>query len=294
MGKECENSMVHIENIYYRYKDGEMDIGINDVIALDGITLDIPKGQFVVVLGRNGSGKSTLARNMNALLIPDAGAIYISGLDTRIESNVWEIRKKTGMVFQNPDNQIVGTTVEEDVAFGVENIGVKTAEIRVRVDEAVNEVGMSEYMNSAPHLLSGGQKQRVAIAGILAMKPECIVLDEATAMLDPVGRDEVLSVVRRLNKEENITIIHITHHMNEAIKADRVIVIDGGKVILDGKPKEVFKNVDILKSVGLSVPQVTEVFHKLIAKGIVLPTDIISVEEAHKVLIGLISNTNSH
>ena len=294
MGKECENSMVHIENIYYRYKDGEMDIGINDVIALDGITLDIPKGQFVVVLGRNGSGKSTLARNMNALLIPDAGAIYISGLDTRIESNVWEIRKKTGMVFQNPDNQIVGTTVEEDVAFGVENIGVKTAEIRVRVDEAVNEVGMSEYMNSAPHLLSGGQKQRVAIAGILAMKPECIVLDEATAMLDPVGRDEVLSVVRRLNKEENITIIHITHHMNEAIEADRVIVVDGGKVILDGKPKEVFKNVDILKSVGLSVPQVTEVFHKLIAKGIVLPTDIISVEEAHKVLIGLISNTNSH
>ena len=294
MDKECENSMIHIENIYYRYKDGEMDIGINDVIALDGITLDIPKGQFVVVLGRNGSGKSTLARNMNALLIPDAGAIYISGLDTRIESNVWEIRKKTGMVFQNPDNQIVGTTVEEDVAFGVENIGVKTAEIRVRVDEAVNEVGMSEYMNSAPHLLSGGQKQRVAIAGILAMKPECIVLDEATAMLDPVGRDEVLSVVRRLNKEENITIIHITHHMNEAIKADRVIVIDGGKVILDGKPKEVFKNVDILKSVGLSVPQVTEVFHKLIAKGIVLPTDIISVEEAHKVLIGLLSNTNSH
>ena len=294
MDKECENSMVHIENIYYRYKDGEMDIGINDVIALDGITLDIPKGQFVVVLGRNGSGKSTLARNMNALLIPDAGAIYISGLDTRIESNVWEIRKKTGMVFQNPDNQIVGTTVEEDVAFGVENIGVKTAEIRVRVDEAVNEVGMSEYMNSAPHLLSGGQKQRVAIAGILAMKPECIVLDEATAMLDPVGRDEVLSVVRRLNKEENITIIHITHHMNEAIKADRVIVVDGGKVILDGKPKEVFKNVDILKSVGLSVPQVTEVFHKLIAKGIVLPTDIISVEEAHKVLLGLLSNTNSH
>jgi energy-coupling factor transport system ATP-binding protein len=294
LDKECENSMVHIENIYYRYKDGEMDIGINDVIALDGITLDIPKGQFVVVLGRNGSGKSTLARNMNALLIPDAGAIYISGLDTRIESNVWEIRKKTGMVFQNPDNQIVGTTVEEDVAFGVENIGVKTAEIRVRVDEAVNEVGMSEYMNSAPHLLSGGQKQRVAIAGILAMKPECIVLDEATAMLDPVGRDEVLSVVRRLNKEENITIIHITHHMNEAIKADRVIVIDGGKVILDGKPKEVFKNVDILKSVGLSVPQVTEVFYKLIAKGIVLPTDIISVEEAHKVLIELLSNTNSH
>jgi len=294
LDKECENSMVHIENIYYRYKDGEMDIGINDVIALDGITLDIPKGQFVVVLGRNGSGKSTLARNMNALLIPDAGAIYISGLDTRIESNVWEIRKKTGMVFQNPDNQIVGTTVEEDVAFGVENIGVKTAEIRVRVDEAVNEVGMSEYMNSAPHLLSGGQKQRVAIAGILAMKPECIVLDEATAMLDPVGRDEVLSVVRRLNKEENITIIHITHHMNEAIEADRVIVVDGGKVILDGKPKEVFKNVDILKSVGLSVPQVTEVFHKLIAKGIVLPTDIISVEEAHKVLIELLSNTNSH
>ena len=294
MDKECENSMIHIENIYYRYKDGEMDIGINDVIALDGITLDIPKGQFVVVLGRNGSGKSTLARNMNALLIPDAGAIYISGLDTRIESNVWEIRKKTGMVFQNPDNQIVGTTVEEDVAFGVENIGVKTAEIRVRVDEAVNEVGMSEYMNSAPHLLSGGQKQRVAIAGILAMKPECIVLDEATAMLDPVGRDEVLSVVRRLNKEENITIIHITHHMNEAIEADRVIVVDGGKVILDGKPKEVFKNVDILKSVGLSVPQVTEVFHKLIAKGIVLPTDIISVEEAHKVLIKLLSNTNSH
>ena len=294
MDKECENSMIHIENIYYRYKDGEMDIGINDVIALDGITLDIPKGQFVVVLGRNGSGKSTLARNMNALLIPDAGAIYISGLDTRIESNVWEIRKKTGMVFQNPDNQIVGTTVEEDVAFGVENIGVKTAEIRVRVDEAVNEVGMSEYMNSAPHLLSGGQKQRVAIAGILAMKPECIVLDEATAMLDPVGRDEVLSVVRRLNKEENITIIHITHHMNEAIEADRVIVVDGGKVILDGKPKEVFKNVNILKSVGLSVPQVTEVFHKLIAKGIVLPTDIISVEEAHKVLIELLSNTNSH
>ena len=294
MGKECENNMVHIENIHYRYKDSDMDSGIKDVIALDGIILDIPKGQFVVVLGRNGSGKSTLARNMNALLIPDAGAIYISGLDTRIESNVWEIRKKIGMVFQNPDNQIVGTTVEEDVAFGVENIGVKTAEIRVRVDEAVNEVGMSEYMNSAPHLLSGGQKQRVAIAGILAMKPECIVLDEATAMLDPVGRDEVLSVVRRLNKEENITIIHITHHMNEAIKADRVIVVDGGKVILDGKPKEVFKNVDILKSVGLSVPQVTEVFHKLIAKGIVLPTDIISVEEAHKVLIGLLSNTNSH
>ena len=276
MDKECENSMIHIENIYYRYKDGEMDIGINDVIALDGITLDIPKGQFVVVLGRNGSGKSTLARNMNALLIPDAGAIYISGLDTRIESNVWEIRKKTGMVFQNPDNQIVGTTVEEDVAFGPENLGLPSAEIVRRVEESLRQVGMTDYRLHGPHLLSGGQKQRVAIAGVLAMHPRCLVLDEPTAMLDPVGRTEVLETVCRLHREKGITVIYITHFMEEAVAADRVVVMDSGRVIMDGSPEAVFTQVDKIRSLGLDVPIAADVASRLRRQGMPLPAGIIT------------------
>ncbi|MCX7843633.1 MAG: energy-coupling factor transporter ATPase [Clostridia bacterium] len=248
--------------------------------ALKGVSLDIKKGQFVVVIGRNGSGKSTYARLLNALLLPSKGVIYINGIDTKEENNLWEIRKTCGMVFQNPDNQIIGTTVEEDTAFGPENLGVEPSEIRRRVDASLDAVGMSEYKLHAPHLLSGGQKQRVSIAGILAMKPECLILDEATAMLDPGGRKEVLEVVHRLNREEKLTVIHITHHMEEARLADRVVVIDAGRIVLDGKPKEVFSNVEGIKAMGLDVPQVTELFYELRKAGLKLPEDVVDIDEA--------------
>jgi len=257
------------------------------VEALSGVNLSIEKGKFTVILGKNGSGKSTLAKLMNALLLPSKGVVLVKGVDTRDEPSKWEIRRVTGMVFQNPDNQIVGTTVEEDVAFGPENLGVEPVEIRRRVDEVLDTVGMKEYSNVSPHFLSGGQKQRIAIAGILAMKPECIVLDEATSMLDPMGRKEVMAVLKKLNREEKITIVHITHNMEETCMADRVIVIDDGKIAACGTPSEVFSDVKKIKSLKLDVPQVTELLYELEKEGLDLPRGVLTVEEALKAIAGL-------
>ncbi|MDF2523181.1 MAG: energy-coupling factor transporter ATPase [Clostridiales bacterium] len=259
--------------------------GVEGVKALSDVTLSFEKGQFIVVLGRNGSGKSTLARLLNALQLPTKGTVYVGGMNTLDDEQLWEIRRTAGMIFQNPDNQIVGTTVEEDVAFAPENLGVPPLEIRDRVNNALKTVGIYESRKHAPHLLSGGQKQRVAIAGILAMRPECIILDESTAMLDPVGRKEVMQVMKKLNKEEGVTVIHITHHMDEASTADRVVVIDKGMVVLDGKPRKVFSNVEAVKSLGLDVPQITELFYELNKSGIDIPYDILTVEEAYNEIL---------
>lgn len=273
-----DRNIIEVNNASYVYKAHSEER--HDVTALQEISLEIRQGEFLAILGRNGSGKSTLAKLFNALLLPSAGTVIIDGMDTMNEEQLWNIRSSTGMVFQNPDNQIVGTIVEEDVAFGPENLGVPPLEIRERVDEALETIGLSEYKKHAPHLLSGGQKQRVAIAGILAMKPKCIVLDEATAMLDPVGRKEVMRILRKLNKEEGITIVHITHHMDEAGKADRIMVIDSGKCVMIGTPKEVFRDVKKIKSLGLDVPQVTELMYELNKAGFEFPQDILTVDEA--------------
>lgn len=272
------DAIIKTDNVKFTYPS-HME-GKAGTEALKGISAEIKKGQFVVVLGRNGSGKSTLARLMNALLIPTQGVVYVKNINTSDGKHIWEIRRSCGMVFQNPDNQIIGTTVEEDTAFGPENLGVKSEVIRQRVDDALESVGMLEYSKHAPHLLSGGQKQRVSIAGILAMKPECIILDEATAMLDPGGRREVIGVVRKLNKEENITVIHITHHMEEAVHADNIIVVDRGQVILEGKPEEVFAKVEEIKEIGLDVPQITELFYELEKDGISFSKGILNIEDA--------------
>jgi energy-coupling factor transport system ATP-binding protein len=270
--------IITTENLQFIYKSGfEGDTGN---MALSDISVRVSEGEFIAVLGRNGSGKSTFARLLNALLQPTNGVVLIKNLNTSDEKYIWEIRRSVGMVFQNPDNQIVATTVEEDVAFGPENLGVPPEEIKKRVDTAMETVGITKFRTHAPHLLSGGQKQKVAIAGILAMKPQCIVLDEATAMLDPVGRKDVMTVLKKLNREEGITIIHITHHMDEASMADRVIVMDKGAVVLDGKPAEVFSNVDRIKGLGLDVPQVTELFHELTEEGFNLPSGILDIDEA--------------
>lgn len=256
--------------------------------VLDDITLTIDEGSFVAVLGHNGSGKSTLAKHFNAILLPVGGKVYIDELDTSDEERVYDIRQRVGMVFQNPDNQIVATVVEEDVAFSLENLGVPPAEIRERVDEALKSVGMYEYRERAPHLLSGGQKQRVAIAGIIAMRPACIVLDEPTAMLDPSGRREVLKTIRRLNREYGITVVLITHYMDEAAKADRVVVMDNGRVVLDNTPREVFKNIDLLKEIGLDVPQPTELIAELRKEGLPLPDDLLFVDECADAIAALL------
>lgn len=248
-------------------------------LVLDGIDFKVQKGEFVAVLGHNGSGKSTLAKHFNAILLPTDGKVTVDGIDTKDEERLFDIRQKVGMVFQNPDNQIVATIVEEDVAFAPENLGVEPEEIRRRVDDALREVDMYEYRLHAPHQLSGGQKQRVAIAGIIAMRPECIVLDEPTAMLDPRGRREVMRTIRRLNREHGTTVVLITHYMDEAVQADRVAVVDGGKILLEGSPKEVFSNVSILKDVGLDVPQVTELAFELRKSGVNLPIDILTADE---------------
>lgn len=281
-----ERSIVKVNNVSYIYNTNISED--KEIKALSGINVELKKGEFVVIVGRNGSGKSTFARLLNALLLPVEGVVYVNGINTQDEEKVWEIRRSVGMVFQNPDNQIVGTIVEEDVAFGPENLGIPADEIRVRVAEALEAVGISEYSKHAPHMLSGGQKQRVAIAGILAMKPECIVLDEATSMLDPVGRKEVMRVLKKLNKEDGITVIHITHHMDEASIADRVIVIDEGKIVLDGAPKEVFGNSEKIKCLGLDVPQVTELFNELKKEGFQLPDGVLSVDEAYDILADMI------
>ena len=255
--------------------------------VINGISLEISRGEFVAVLGHNGSGKSTLAKMLNAINLPESGKVYVDGMDTSDENNLFDIRKRVGMVFQNPDNQIVATVVEEDVAFALENIGVEPAEIRRRVDEALKTVGMYEYREHAPHKLSGGQKQRVAIAGVLAMKPECIVLDEPTAMLDPIGRREIMATISELNSM-GVTIVLITHYMDEAARAKRVIVMDSGEVIMDDTPKRVFSQMDRLKSLGLDVPQGTELTHALISAGVDLPDDIISEDECYEALYKLL------
>ena len=246
---------------------------------LDGVDLQIEDGSFVAVLGHNGCGKSTLAKHFNAILLPSGGKVYVDKMDTADESETLDIRRTVGMVFQNPDNQIVASIVEEDVAFAPENLGVEPAEIRRRVDESLAAVGMTEYAGHAPHLLSGGQKQRVAIAGVLAMRPRCIVLDEPTAMLDPVGREEVIRTVQKLNRENGVTVVLITHHMDEAAKADRLIVMDHGKVIADGAPRTVFQDVEGLRSVGLTVPEPVGLLYELRQAGLDVPLDALSVEE---------------
>ena len=247
--------------------------------AIDNLTLNVKQGEFVVVIGHNGSGKSTLSKNLNAILMPTNGDIFIDGWNTKEEEHLWDIRQTAGMVFQNPDNQIVATIIEEDVAFGPENLGIDPIEIRRRVEESLKSVGMYELRDRQPHLLSGGQKQRVAIAGIIAMKPKCIIFDEATAMLDPSGRKEVMKTIKRLNKEENITIMHITHFMEEAVDADRVIVMEKGKKVLEGTPKQVFSKVEKLKSIGLDVPYMTELSKDFKDEGIDIDGDILTVDE---------------
>ena len=258
------------------------------VTVFDDLNLSIEEGSFVAVLGHNGCGKSTLAKHFNAVLLPEGGSVHVFGMDTSDESLLVDIRRTVGMVFQNPDNQMVANVVEEDVAFAPENLGVPSEEIRRRVDEALKLVGMYDYRLHAPHLLSGGQKQRVAIAGVIAMRPRCIVLDEPTAMLDPHGREEVISTIERLNREMGITVVLITHHMTEAIRAQRVIVMDAGRILADGTPKEVFPQVELLESVGLTVPATTKVLYALNQAGFDLPLDALSTEECAQVLLAAI------
>ena len=253
--------------------------------AIDDVSIEIKEGEFVAVLGHNGSGKSTFAKQLDAILLPTDGTVWIQGLDTSKEENLWEVRKKTGMVFQNPDNQIIGNIVEEDVGFGPENMGIPTDEIWKRVDESLEAVGMTAYRMKSPNKLSGGQKQRVAIAGVMAMRPQCIVLDEPTAMLDPNGRQEVVKTVHELNRQEGITVVLITHYMEEVIHADRVIVMDDGRVVMDGAPREIFSRVEELKSYRLDVPQVTELAYELQKNGVDLPDGILTLEELMKYLL---------
>ena len=259
--------MIEVKDLSYQYPKG-MDE--EPLMALDQVTLNVHTGQFLVILGSNGSGKSTLAKHLNGMLLPTSGSCHIAGMDTRDEQYLWKIREKVGMVFQNPDNQIVAAIVEEDVAFGPENLGVEPEEIRRRVDESLAQVGMSEYSSHAPHLLSGGQKQRVAIAGVLAMHPDYLILDESTAMLDPEGRSEVLDVLRKLRKNTGITVILITHHMEEALEADRVLVMDQGKILLDGSPEAVFMQEKLIIQAGLEVPVTVGLMNELQSLGITL------------------------
>ncbi|WP_028828903.1 energy-coupling factor transporter ATPase [Proteocatella sphenisci] len=268
------SEIVKVENLIFRYDDE-----IITKNAVNNVSLNIEEGEFVVIIGHNGSGKSTLAKHFNGIFYPTEGNVYIKGMNTRDDSLIWDIRQKAGMVFQNPDNQIVATIVEEDVAFGPENLGIEKSIIRQRVDEALALVNMTEFAKKQPHNLSGGQKQRVAIAGIIAMRPDCIIFDEPTAMLDPSGRKEVVDTVLKLNKEEGKTIIHITHFMDEAINADRVIVMDEGTITMQGKPREIFAQVEKLNALGLDVPQMTELAHELGLEGIKLREDILTVEE---------------
>ena len=279
--------IIEIKDVHFSYTTAE---GVAPVV-LDGVTLDIAEGSFVAVLGHNGSGKSTLAKHMNAILLPSGGTVYVDGIDTADEERLLEIRRTVGMVFQNPDNQIVANVVEEDVAFAPENLGVPPEEIRQRVDDALKAVGMYEFREHAPHLLSGGQKQRIAIAGVIAMQPRCIVLDEPTAMLDPIGRADVLRTIKALNRERGVTVVLITHHMDEAAQADRLVVMAKGKVVADGAPKEVFQQVEHLKAVGLTVPQTTELLWQLRQEGFDVPLDALSDEECALVLKTLLDGS---
>jgi len=275
------STAIRVENLAYQYP------GVDDtpgVAVFEDLSLQIEEGSFVAVLGSNGCGKSTLAKHFNSILLPCGGKVYVCGMDTSDEERLIAIRRSAGMVFQNPDNQIVANVVEEDVAFGPENLGIASPAIRQRVDNALKQVGMYDYREHAPHLLSGGQKQRVAIAGVIAMEPKCIILDEPTAMLDPKGRREVVDTIRRLNKEKNITVILITHHMDEAAKAERVVVLNKGKIALDGSPKEVFSQVEMLHSIGLAAPETVELCWELNKNGFTLPLAQLNAEECAQTL----------
>lgn len=281
--------IVKAAKLVYEYIRRDEEENIEEVKrAIDGVDVDIKKGDFVAVLGHNGSGKSTLAKHVNGLLLPTEGTVWVGDMDTRDEEHIWDVRKTAGMVFQNPDNQIIGNIVEEDVGFGPENIGVPTEEIWKRVEESLKAVGMTAYRLQSPGKLSGGQKQRVAIAGVMAMKPECIILDEPTAMLDPNGRKEVIRTIHELNRTEGITVLLITHYMEEAIEADRIIVMDDGRIVMDGQPREIFSRVKELKSHGLDVPQVTELAWELKEAGIPLADGILSREELVEQLVPLL------
>ncbi|EGT4143167.1 energy-coupling factor transporter ATPase [Clostridium perfringens] len=269
-------NMIKSEDLVFKYVNAEEQ---TEKVAINHVSMEVKKGEFLVILGHNGSGKSTMAKHMNALLLPSGGKMYVDGLDTSDIENLWEVRRRAGMVFQNPDNQLVATIVEEDVAFGPENLGVDPEEIRERVDDSLKAVGMYEYRKHAPHLLSGGQKQRIAIAGILAMRPKCIVLDEPTAMLDPSGRNEVMKTIKEVNKKFGITIILITHYMDEAAQADRIIVMDKGEKVMEGVPREIFSQVEKIKSIGLDVPQVTELAYELQKEGVDISTEILNIDE---------------
>lgn len=273
-----DDAMIKCTNVSFKYiKNSE---GINEEkYAVKNVDLEVKKGEFLVILGHNGSGKSTIAKHMNALVVPTEGTVVVDGLDTNNLENVWNIRSKAGMVFQNPDNQLVATIVEEDVAFGPENLGVEPSEIRKRVDDSLEKVGMTKYKRHAPHLLSGGQKQRIAIAGILAIEPQCIIFDEPTAMLDPSGRRDVLNNIKDLNKNHGMTVVLITHYMDEAAQADRVIVMDGGSIKMEGTPREIFPQVECMKKIGLDVPQVTELAYELKKSGISINEKILNVDE---------------
>lgn len=273
-------NLIKIAKLIFEYaKYGEDGSVVGTSRAIDNVSIDIEKGSFVAVLGHNGSGKSTLAKHLNAILLPTEGTVWIGEDDTKNPDAIWDIRQRAGMVFQNPDNQIIANVVEEDVAFGPENIGVPTRDIWRRVDESLKAVGMTAFRKKSPNKLSGGQKQRVAIAGVMAMKPDCIILDEPTAMLDPHGREDVIRTVHELNKQENITVVLITHYMEEVIDADRIIVMDDGKVVMDGTPKEIFSQVDQLKKYRLDVPQVTELAYELKKEGVPLKDGILTIEE---------------
>ncbi|MBP2033093.1 energy-coupling factor transport system ATP-binding protein [Clostridium algifaecis] len=271
-----EEKMIDCQNVSFKYDSSSEN---DSKLAVDDVTFQVKKGEFLAILGKNGSGKSTIAKHMNALLVPTNGKMYVENLDTSDEKNIWNVRNKAGMVFQNPDNQIVATIVEEDVAFGPENLGIDPKEIRERVDDCLKKVNMYKYRKHAPHLLSGGQKQRVAIAGVLAMRPHCIIFDESTAMLDPSGRREVMNTIKEINDSYNMTVILITHYMEEAAKSDRIIVIDEGKIAMEGTPRNVFSQVEKMKKLGLDVPQITELAYELKKSGVNIKSDILTINE---------------
>lgn len=284
--------MIETKNLSFIYREEDMESGeIKEEKVLKDINIEIEKGSFTAVLGHNGSGKSTLAKHFNAILLPSGGNVYVKGMDTADENNIFNIRQSAGMVFQNPDNQMVAALVEDEVAFAPENLGVEPKEIRRRVDECLEIVNMTKYAQSSPSKLSGGQKQRVAIASVLAMNPEILILDEPTAMLDPKGRSEVIKTIKMLNEEKDITVVLITHYMDEAAQADRTVVIDDGEIVLDGTPKEVFKNVEKLKSLGLDVPQVTELAYELRKMGIEISDDVLTVDECFDEIIRILGET---
>ena len=288
--KESLKSILKTDKLVYEYKELDEEGNVEGVSrAIDGVDIDVQKGDFVAILGHNGSGKSTLAKHINGMLFPTGGTVWVDGLDTGQEENIWEVRQRAGMVFQNPDNQIIGQIVEEDVGFGPENLGVPTEEIWERVEESLRAVGMYEFRKHSPNHLSGGQKQRVSIAGVLAMQPMCIVLDEPTAMLDPSGRKEVIRAVRDLNRTKGITVLLITHYMEEIVHADKVYVMDKGRIAMTGTPREIFSKVDKLKDLRLDLPQVTLLAHELKEQGLELPDGILTVEELTEAILCLLN-----